>query len=109
MADLVAVTDNSFDAEVLKCDIPVLTEFLADWSAPAQALAAQLAEIAAEYEGRLKVVDLDIEVNPLVTSSYNVLNIPTLILFKFGQEVTRVTGVISKTGVLETVLPFLDE
>ena len=109
MADLVAVTDNSFDAEVLKCDIPVLTEFLADWSAPAQALAAQLAEIAAEYEGRLKVVDLDIEVNPLVTSSYNVLNIPTLILFKFGQEVTRVTGVISKAGVLETVLPFLDE
>jgi thioredoxin 1 len=109
MADLVAVTDNSFDAEVLKCDIPVLTAFLADWAAPAQALAAQLAEIAAEYEGRLKVVKLDIEANPVVTSSYNVLNIPTLILFKFGQEVTRVTGVISKDGVLEIVLPFLDE
>lgn len=109
MADLVAVTDNSFDAEVLKCDIPVLTEFLADWAAPAQALAAQLAEIAAEYEGRLKVVELDIEANPTVASSYNVLNVPTLILFKFGQEVARVSGVISKAGVLETVLPFLDE
>jgi len=109
MADLVAVTDNSFDAEVLKCDIPVLTEFLAKWAAPGQALAAQLAEIATEYEGRLKVVKLDIEANPMVTSSYNVLNIPTLILFKYGQEVGRITGVMSKAEVLESVLPFLDE
>ena len=109
MADLVALTDNSFDAEVLKCDIPVLAEFLAEWSAPAQALAAQLAEIAAEYEGRLKVVQLEIEANPMVTSRYNVLNIPTLILFKYGQEVARITGVISRAGVLESVLPFLDE
>jgi thioredoxin 1 len=109
MADPVAMTDNSFDAEVLKCDIPVLTEFQAEWAAPAQTLAVQLAEIAAEYEGRLKVVKLDIEANPVVTSNYNVLNIPTLILFKFGQEVARVTGVTSKAGVLESVLPFLDE
>ena len=109
MADLVALTDNSFDAEVLKCDIPVLAQFLAEWSAPAQALATQLAEIAAEYEGRLKVVELEIEANPMVTSRYNVLNIPTLILFKYGQEVARITGVISRAGVLESVLPFLDE
>jgi thioredoxin 1 len=109
MADLVVVTDNSFDAQVLKCDIPVLTEFLAEWAAPVQTLAAQLAEISAEYDGRLKVVKLDIEANPVVTSTYNVLNIPTLILFKFGQEVVRVTGVISKAGVLDSVLPFLDE
>ena len=76
MVDLVALTDNSFDAEVLKCDIPVLAEFLAEWSAPAQALAAQLAEIATKYEGRLKIVELEIEANPMVTSRYNVLNIP---------------------------------
>jgi thioredoxin 1 len=109
MADLVVVTDNSFDAQVLKCDIPVLTEFMAEWAAPAQTLAAQLAEIATEYDDRLKVVKLDIEANPVVTSTYNVLNIPTLILFKFGQEVARLTGVISKAGVLDSVLPFLDE
>jgi thioredoxin 1 len=109
MADLVDVTDNSFDAEVLKCDIPVLAGFLAEWAAPSQAVAAHLAEIATEYEGRLKIVKLDIEANPMVTSGYNVLNVPTLILFKYDQEVARVIGVVSKAEVLDRVLPFLDE
>ena len=109
MADLVYVTDNSFDAQVLKCDIPVLTEFLAEWATPCQIIAAHLLDIAAEFKDQLKVVKLDIEANPMVTSNYNVLNVPTLILFKNGQEVARLAGLVSKAVVLDKVTPFLDE
>ena len=109
MAELVQVTDHSFDAEVLKCDIPVLAEFLAEWAGSCQTVAAQLAEVAAEYTNQLKIVKLDIEANPLVTANYDVFNVPTLILFKNGQEVERMVGVVSKAEVLDKVTPFLDE
>ena len=109
MPGLVSVTDNSFDAEVLKCDIPVLTEFLAEWSAPGQSVAAQLAELAEVYQNRLKTVKLDIEANPMVTSNYKVLNVPTLVLFKNGQEVARLSGIVTRNELLELVSPFLDE
>ncbi len=109
MAKLAHVTDNSFDAEVLKCDIPVLTCFLAEWSAPAKKMAAALAELATKYEGRLKVVGLDIEANPIVTSTWSILNVPTFVMFKFGQEVGRMTGVLSVEALMEKVAPYLDE
>lgn len=109
MPDLVHVTDNSFDVEVLKCDIPVLTEFLASWSGSSQTMATQLVQLATDYQARLKIVGLDIEANPTITSKYNVFNVPTLILFKFGQEVARLSGVISTAELLDHVSPFLDE
>ncbi len=109
MPALVYVSDNSFDAEVLKCDIPVLAAFLTTWSAPSQTLAEQLIQLAADYQDRLKFVGLDIEANPTVTSQYHVFNVPTLILFKFGQEVARLSGMISTTELLDQVTPFLDE
>ncbi len=109
MPDLVHVTDNSFDAEVLKCDIPVLTEFLASWSGLSRTMAVQLAQLATEYQDRLKIVGLDIEANPTITSKYNVFTVPTFILFKFGLELVRLSGVISTTELLDQVTPFLDE
>lgn len=109
MANLVQVTDNSFDAEVLKCDIPVLTCFLAEWSGPGKKMAASLVELATQAEGRLKVVKLDIEANPAVTSNYTVLNVPTLVLFKFGQEVERIMGMVTNEQLMERVDPYLDE
>ena len=108
MTELVPVTDNSFDAQVLKCDIPVLAHFGAEWSAPGQKMAAILAKVADEYEGRVKMVKLDVEANPMVASNYAVLNIPTLILFKNGQEVERITDRISRTDLLKKVTPYID-
>ncbi len=108
MVNLVQITDNSFDAEVLKCDIPVLAHFSAEWSAPAKKIVPILSEVAAENEDRIKVVGLDIEDNPVVTSNYSVLNVPTLVLFKYGQEVERITAGFSKTDILAKVSPHLD-
>lgn len=108
MTELLDVTDNSFDAQVLKCDIPVVADFWAEWCEPCKALEPPLKEIAAQYEERIKVVKVDIESNPIVTSNYNVLTIPTLIIFKFGQEVERLNGSQTKESLLEKIEPHLD-
>lgn len=108
MSDVKAVTDYNFDPEVLKCDIPVLTDFWAEWCAPCKALEPHLANIAEDYDDQLKVVRLDIEANTNTTSKYGVLNLPTLVLFKHGQEVERIMGAVSKKAIVEKVVPHLD-
>jgi thioredoxin 1 len=109
MSPFVNVTDYSFDAQVVKCDIPVLADFWAEWCEPCKAIEIYLEQIAAEQPERVKVVKLDIESNPTVTSFYNVLTIPTLILFKNGQEVVRINGPLSKQTVLEKIRPYFDQ
>jgi len=108
VTEFVNVTDNSFDAEVLKCDIPVVADFWAEWCEPCKAMEPALKEIAGEYNGQLKIVKLDIELNPRVTSNYMVLTIPTLIIFKNGQEVERFSGGQSKEALLEQITPHLN-
>lgn len=109
MASLTNVTDFSFDPEVLKCDIPVLTNFWAEWSALAQQLQPQLERIAAEHAQQVKVVNVEIEDNPTVTSTYNVLNLPTLVLFKNGLELVRLTGVQDQDSILAAIQPYFDQ
>jgi thioredoxin 1 len=106
---LTQVTDYSFDPEVLKCDIPVLANFWAEWSVPAQELMPWLAELSAENPERVKVVSVEIEDNPRVTADYNVLTIPTLILFKNGQEILRLTGSRDRQAILEVISPYFDQ
>lgn len=108
MATLADVVDTSFDAQVLKCDIPVLANFWAEWCGPCQVITPYLEEIAAEYGEKLKIVKLDLEENPLVASTYQVLRLPTLMLFKFGQPVEYITGPISKEEIIKKVRPYLD-
>jgi thioredoxin 1 len=108
MATPVYVTDANFDAEVLKCDIPVLTDFWAEWCGPCKAIGPHLDKIAAEYEGKIKVVKLDVDTNPLAASTYSVLSLPTLILFKFGQPVERLTGTQTQKAILQKITPYLD-
>ncbi|MBN1218827.1 MAG: thioredoxin [Anaerolineae bacterium] len=109
MATSVPITDASFDAEVLKCDIPVLVDFWAEWCGPCKTIAPTLEEIAAENENRLKVTKLDVDANPLAASHYSVLSIPTLILFKFGQPVEYIVGAQPKKAILDKITPYLDE
>lgn len=109
MTEPIHVTDNSFDAQVLKCDIPVIADFWAEWCGPCKTVDKHLDQIAAEYPQQLKIVKVDIESNPLVTSNYSVLNIPTLILFKNGQPVERLVGAQGKDKIVEKIFPYLDK
>ena len=108
MAKPTHANDASFDAEVLKSDLLVITDFWAAWSGPCQKIAPSLEQIAAEFDGKVKVVKLDIDANPTATASYQVLNIPTVILFKNGQELTRITGAASKQNFIDALKPHLN-
>jgi thioredoxin 1 len=101
------VTDNNFQAEVLESDVPVLVDFWAPWCGPCRMVAPVVEEIAKEKAGQLKVVKLNTDDNQQTSINYNVLSIPTLIVFKNGQEAKRVTGAYPKKRLEEAIEPAL--
>ena len=80
-----AVTDSSFDQEVLKATEPVLVDFHATWCGPCKAMAPALEQVAAEMQGKIKVVKVDVDENPAVTGTYGIRAMPTLLIFKNGK------------------------
>ena len=80
-----AVTDASFDAEVLRASEPVLVDFWAEWCPPCKAIAPVLEELSTELSGKVKIVKLNVDDNPSTAARYNVRSIPTMILFKAGE------------------------
>jgi thioredoxin 1 len=98
--ELRTVTDETFAAEVLRADLPVLVEFTADWCPPCRMLAPVLAEIAREKEGELEVVQLDVDTNPESQAAYAVLSMPTMILFRGGEPVRSIVGARAKARLL---------
>lgn len=96
-----AVTDADFDAEVLGADRPVLVEFTADWCGPCRQLAPVLSALASEETGRLKVVQLDVDTNPEITTRYGVLSMPTLMVFRAGEPVKSMVGARPKRRLLQ--------
>jgi thioredoxin 1 len=99
MADEIILTEANFEEEVLNSDIPVLVDFWAEWCMPCKMVAPVLTEIAQDYDGKLKVGKLDVDSEGEVAMKYNVVSIPTLLLFKDGKVVNQHVGAAPKPGV----------
>ncbi len=95
-AKYLELTDENFQREVLESSVPVLVDFWAAWCAPCRAIAPAIEELAAEFDGQAKVGKLDVESNAGVPAQYGIRSIPSLFLFKDGQVVDRVFGVVPK-------------
>ena len=99
----IEINDASFKSEVTDSAIPVLVDFWAPWCGPCKMIAPVLEEIASEYDGKVKVVKINIDENQTTPSNYGVRSIPTLILFKDGQEVEKIIGAQSKENLKQMV------
>jgi thioredoxin 1 len=103
MADLLAVSDDSFEREVLQSPTPVLIDFWAPWCAPCRAIAPVVEELAREYAGRLKVVKMNVDDNPRTPVRYGVRGIPNLIIFQNGEVKEQIVGAVPKAQLVKAV------
>jgi thioredoxin 1 len=95
------VTDRTFAQEVLQSTSPVLVDFWADWCGPCKAIAPIVEELAHEYEGRFRVMKLDVDENPRTALAYKVQSIPTLLVFKDGKPAERIVGAVPKKVIVD--------
>jgi thioredoxin 1 len=102
-----AVTDSTFETEVLKSTRPVLVDYWAEWCGPCRQVAPVLEEIASEYAGKIDIVKLNVDDNPQVVRTYGIMNIPTLTVFKDGQVVKEIVGAKPKSALLRELEDFL--
>jgi thioredoxin 1 len=103
MAEPITISDAEFEDEVINSDKPVLVDFWAEWCGPCHMIAPHVKQIADEQEKILKVAKLDIDENPITPGRYGIMSIPTLMLFKEGNVVARITGAMPKERILAQI------
>ncbi len=105
---LIHVTDQQFEGEILKSEIPVLVDFWAPWCAPCHIVAPALEEIAKKFSGKIKVAKMNVDDNRDTPGSYGIMSIPTLIFFKNGEIVDRIIGAVPQARLEEVVQKVLE-
>ncbi|MHA6719514.1 thioredoxin [Sphingomonas sp. RS6] len=98
-----ATSDATFDTDVLNADKPVLVDFWAEWCGPCRMIAPALEELAEELAGQVQIVKLDIDANPEAPTKYGVRGIPTMILFKNGQQAATQVGAMPKNAIKQWI------
>lgn len=101
------VDDSNFEEEVLKSEIPVLVDFWAGWCMPCKMVEPVVEEIAAEYEGRLKVCKVNVDEATKTAAEYKIMSIPTLAVFKGGELVERAVGALPKKSMIAKITPYV--
>ena len=97
------LTDSNFDSDVLKSDKAVLVDFWAEWCGPCRMIAPSVEAIAEEYTGKVDVFKMNVDENPMVPNQFGIRGIPTLIVFKGGQEQERIVGAVNREAIAKVV------
>ena len=103
MSDVLLATDQTFDTEVMQSEKPVLVDFSATWCGPCKKLEPIVQQIAGDYEGRLKVVKVDVDQAPGTAAKFGVMSVPTVLLFQGGSVKDQVVGLVSKQALADRV------
>jgi thioredoxin 1 len=108
MAKPFEITDATFEAEALQSTEPILVDFGADWCGPCKMIGPAVEAIADEYDDKLRVAKMDVDANPNTPRSLGIMGIPTLILFKDGEEAIRIVGYRPKDALAEELSPYIE-
>ena len=107
MSDIKYVSDSSFEQDVLKSDTPVLVDYWAEWCGPCRMIAPILDEVSKEYGGKIAVAKLNVDENPDIAMRFNVMSIPTLLVFHRGEVQKRLVGAKGKGQMVQELAEFL--
>ncbi len=99
MADLLHVTDETFDAEIMKSEVPAMVDFWAEWCGPCRMVGPVVEELAKLYQGKVKIAKMDVDKNRQTPAKFGIRNIPTLIFFKGGQVAQTIVGAQPKSYI----------